>query len=913
MPVIERRKPFLACFLGFLARYAAAAPDLVFPFDAQLPPVAYVSQPYGFTFSVATFVSDGPSISYTLRNRPHWLLFDGDSRRFRGTPTEKDVGVNNFELTASDHTGEVSTNVTLVVLESINLQPDRPVLPQLQRAGQASSPESLLLRPLQRFSLPFDHNTFSGIDQNTHYYAVSADKSPLPSWIQFDPTLLLFTGVSPPLTSPSTSPQTFGVLLIASNVPGFAELAVRFDIIVGGHILAFSTPCQVYGISEGVAFQTPPFRSLLQLDDRAVRDEQIASIHVDGPGWINLDKGQVSLNGTAAPSPSNTNVTISVIDIYDDVANLTIFLREQASPVMALGTIVDFNVTIGEYFSHPLTSASFSPSAGTSIYLDQAAGWLHIDPSSWLLSGQPPGDLSQSDVNVTVTLQNATTTATGVIGLHLIQLTPTASLQVTGIMETATSPVASQTSHSSDLSGSAKTKGMSRRHVVAMILAIVLPILAVLVAICLILYLMRMRRRSRDTPVASDELRTVHTREGSLGLESSVLKGPSQYIPGDSTEPGQIPVVPGPPKIDFSWSNDSLGQSKLRMSAIEQPAEGRHSTVSRADSLVHPTVLTARSDANRSHTLGERPTAREFVMESPAGESETFRNVPERVSCLSTLHNMQQIEARLPTRKSGAGHGAGIAIQSDLAANGDPWRATWLSNPASETRRSTVVLESFPIPPRDAPGQDAIGSPREFSSYLDDDMSFEARRQKWHTERARARLEGMTRFSNAGASRLTPSPRPRRTGSRNPRELTARSATVMEDITNNGDNRCRKQSWQNWVESKRGAHDVQTPLEVPLEVGHMPGLREKPSITSSRQFDSLPSSRSQWDPEDCILEQAEAQDSEWESDDSVAAWPQDMSGQSPYLRRLDRRDRGQARVDGFEQAQSSQDGSSRFI
>ncbi|EXJ80027.1 hypothetical protein A1O3_08313 [Capronia epimyces CBS 606.96] len=347
MPITGRWGPSLACFLALFAGSVTAVPDLAFPFNSQVPPVAYVSQPYEFAFSPSTFVSDGPQISYTLSNGPNWLKLDSVYHRFTGTPVEKDVGANTFDLIASDQTGELSTSITLMVVESTDLEPDELVLPQLEQAGPTSPPTSLLLHPLQRFYLPFSNSTFRGTNESTNYYAVSADNSPLPSWIQYDPSLLLFSGTSPPLVSASATPQTYGVLLIASNIPGFAEAAVHFDIIIRHHILAFSTTSQVYDVSESVTFKTPPLRSKLQLDGQLIEDAQITSVDMDGPEWVKLDREQLSLSGTPGPSVGNTTVTIHVEDIYNNTAHVSILLQVQTSSVVDLGTLADVNVTLG--------------------------------------------------------------------------------------------------------------------------------------------------------------------------------------------------------------------------------------------------------------------------------------------------------------------------------------------------------------------------------------------------------------------------------------------------------------------------------------------------------------------------------------------------------------------------------------
>lgn len=496
-------------------------------------------------------------------------------------------------------------------------------------------------------------------------------------------------------------------------------------------------------------------------------------------------------------------------------------------------------------------------------------------------------------------------------------------------LETVSTPAASQTSQFSDVSEGAKNKSKSRRPMTAMILAIVLPVIGVLMAICLLLYLRRMKRRSRDSHVNPDDPNRVGVDEQEQEQEqqqgSSIPPPPTSQTNEQSIDHGHT-LSARPPKIDFSWSNDSIRRSKFRLSGIELSAQDHHFTLpgideaSRSNSQGISTAQITGSLASRMQILDT--SLQEPAMASSASESGTTRNVQNRSPMMFGLQSIPGVKARLPARKSGAGHGAGIAIHSDADANRNSWRASWRSNPTNGTRRSTVVLESFPAPPMDRSRQgtiasrsDKMNSSRNLFSEADESLSFEAQRQKWHTERARARLEGAARFSNAGSWRVTSSPRSLWTGSKVSRATMERSATAMEDITNNKGNPHSRRPWSKWVGLGPIPSDHWKPTYSPdWHVGNIPGLRQKPSLASSRQFESLASTISQLGHDHRLPAQAESRESDWESDDSSQASQHSMSRQSWNSHRATNGGgQSQGRQSGLERTQSSQEGSFRFL
>src|SRR5579859_3029075 len=164
----------LSPFLLGLTSLVQAIPQLTFPVNAQVPPLAVVSQPFSFTFSPSTFSYDTPSISYSISNNtPSWLQFDASTRTFSGTPSTSDVGNFSFQLKANDSAGTATGNVMFLVVESDGVSVGRDIEAQLEGFGGVDGHGGIVLRNQKAFSWQFAADTFKTTNTpKTTYYAV---------------------------------------------------------------------------------------------------------------------------------------------------------------------------------------------------------------------------------------------------------------------------------------------------------------------------------------------------------------------------------------------------------------------------------------------------------------------------------------------------------------------------------------------------------------------------------------------------------------------------------------------------------------------------------------------------------------------------------------------------------------------
>jgi Putative Ig domain len=388
--------------LLYLFTVVEAVPRATFPINAQVPPVARVSELFSFSFSASTFSSDIPILNYTLSNAPAWLRLDGGNRAFSGTPTLDDVGPVTVQLTATDFSGSAEMDATFVVSANPSPQLGRPISDQLRAFGSNSGPSSIRLYPASPFSFSFSKDMFIGNGGELVYYAVSSDHTPLPSWVSFDSGSLQFSGVSPPWVSLIAPPQQFGIHLIASDVIGFAGAIASFSFVVSDHMLVFSNDDETVDATEGIPIDISDLRSRLLLDDHPIKDGDLGTVKADVPGWLGFDDKTLALHGTPPPGVASGVVNVSVVDVYGDVATAVIHVR--VSSALFTGSIGNLNATAGRQFNYTINRTIFKDTnVAVKALVNPPTSWLAFDPGNLQFEGHVPYDAVPADIIVNLT------------------------------------------------------------------------------------------------------------------------------------------------------------------------------------------------------------------------------------------------------------------------------------------------------------------------------------------------------------------------------------------------------------------------------------------------------------------------------------------------------------------------------
>lgn len=856
MPSCARRAALSAIIWSLQFCGVGAAPSINFPIDSQFPQVARVSQFFSFTFAESTFVSaDKETITYGLADAPSWLDLDSNTRTLSGNVTSDTLGPTTFHVVAADSTGSVSSSVTIPVTDKPGPQLGSALLPQLSQNRRASAPQSLLLYPGEPFSIIFNATTFTDTTENTKYYATSADNSPLPSWLQFDPSALRFTGIGANLVSPSVRAQRHGVRMIASDVEGYADAVAVFDIVVTYKILTFSETLQWVKVSQNQIFSSDALRGNLKIDGHTIEESEIASVTSNAPSWAQLDTSQIRLIGSAPDDATDESVLITVTDVYGDVANTTVNLVvSESRQSLFTGPLPILNATIGDDFEYEI-SPSILSNRDVQMTAELAnATWLSFDKGTLKLQGTVPETSSVGVVLITLK-----TTLRSFSDERLLALNIT----------TASTRSASPTTSSSSLpTSSSQPKGgpWDRRKLI-IALGVVLPLLflAFLASFIACCYFKRKRQKDSDSKTEMDISRPM------------VSPLPEEVPP---ILPPVTPRPASPPRIDLPWAPDSMKKTKKRLSVMPQrtselveagwgdlivrdpepqrsPKRVRNSGPPVASDFT-PFVRSGSSNLNYSRKRTPlQPT--QAKVRKPSVSSRASKT-PSRLSFTSN---------GLPMRLSGAGHGAG-GPSPVLRSGPQAWRNTTDSLFSDEGKRATMDLSAFPDPPGASSREIAPGRPerptrlsvRLVPSSSSNSGSLWDQRQRWVKERARDRQEKRSRFSHAWSSRGPSYVREMTSSLRSPN---ARASYLDADLIS--PHRSMQQSISQTSSTDMGGDmiDPRGPMgRRPSHLGHAL------STISSGRFDSVDSkSNSSW-VDDLMEEEDEAGNRRWVAVDNTS-------------------------------------------
>jgi axial budding pattern protein 2 len=474
-----------------LATLATSKPVVTFPFNSQLPPVARISEPFSFSFSPQTFTSELP-ISYSIKNGPQWLSIDSGTRRLFGTPTQDSIGPGQLvgipvEIDAADSSGVATANFILVVSRDPAPTIHVPIADQMAKFGDFSTPNTLLTYASTLFKFSFAQDTFLHPRGEIHYYAVSADKSPLPAWIQFDNSVLTFSGLTPPIDSLVQPPQKFDFLLVGSDVVGFSATSVPFSIAIGKHKLASATPVIKLNATRGTPLSYRELRNSVRLDGEQLQVGNATALPLMFPPWLSLDPLTWEIRGTPPNSAQSEQFVVTIRDSHSATLNITVDL-EITSKVFR-SALPPIDVRTGRQFSVDL-SAYFWNASDVTIQLDSNPKVEWIRQEGLVISGIVPPSVSLSEVNITVQARarSSETIETEVFSVKLGADDPRGTrTQASGTGPTSTSAGNNMPDLSHD---------DNRRSQLALIIA--LPIAMAVIILIILLWLCRRRYRQKD-------------------------------------------------------------------------------------------------------------------------------------------------------------------------------------------------------------------------------------------------------------------------------------------------------------------------------------------------------------------------------------------------------------------------------
>jgi axial budding pattern protein 2 len=692
---------FLFILLAFLSAVNAAGLSVNYPINAQLPPVARVSQPFSFVFADDTFAHADSNTKYSLSDAPAWLEVDSSSRTLSGTPHSDDDGSKVFKLVASNGSDSVGMDVTLIVTSDSGPTKGRSLIEQLEQLGPVSYPATLFIHPGRPFSIAFDPETFQNTHPATIYYGTSPNNTPLPSWIGFDPSTLTFAGNSP--SFPGAGPQTFTFQLIASDVAGYSAVNETFQLSIGPHILAFNETVQTFNLTRGKDFSSPNFWSLLSMDDSPVSAVDVKSIDANLPDWLTMDKDNISLSGTPPKNAVNQNITIIATDTFEDQAKLMIRLEFME---LFLETVEGCEATIGEDFMFVFNQSILTDN---SVQLDVD---LDKDLSSWLvyysenktLYGHVPGDMKPQKFAIPLKASQGFTTESQDFDIDVLEPAET---------------------HNGNHDPFSDPSSPSHKKAGIIAISVVIPVVVILSAIILFCC---WRRRRKTTTVEEGEFKTKPSpppRPARPDLPMDCPPGvPGRPSQDDHSDDWTSPITPASdlPKLELgpSWNVSSFDKQDdsldMKMSAIPEPnppprSPKRSAFVPLRDSIIEedkPIDFTPNKRQSNRLSYARSPPVRR--RSGKGSRREPLKSIQPRVAKRESMQSsrskryskrssgISSVASGLPVRLSGAGHGAGGFGPPGHGVVHMSWQTTKASLMSDESSL-TNMTPLFPRPP----------------------------------------------------------------------------------------------------------------------------------------------------------------------------------------------------------------------
>jgi len=559
----------LTVFAALCLRSGIAQLSVAFPLNSQLPPVAIANQAFRFAFSPDTFSLQSHDTEYELATAPNWLQLDGQTRTLSGTPSVKDVGHFQFGIRASGGSETVTEAATLVVIDHNTISGNQTMLvQQLRYLGSFSVPSTVLLHSSTYFDLSLGNTIFQGIDNDTQYYAVSVDNTPLPAWISFDPIRISFSGTTPPLLTPQASPETYTFTIAASQVVGFAQSALTFSIAVTNHVLAFAQPLQQVNASAGDLVHVPSLIDFLRRDTQPIVRSTIVSVSSNQPIWLTLNLQDISFSGSSPKDLQNTLFRVSVVDDQNNLASMDIQLQ-LSGPLHNSPIVIDLGTataTAGQYFSYVLADlVNGRNDEQYDVDFGSAGSWLNFVQSNLTLQDLVPVGTRRGPMNISIsTHDNNDTVQVNQLTIMIIgaysSSTPTESQPDGGTMSPTSTPAGATPSGQTSFRNTDSRKK-------ALALTIALPVLTALV-ICFIFYLFkRSSKKRKQLPIRLD---TPQPENGSSLPEvvATPAQSPTHSRIKQMTQ-RTSPIL----RIDLPWTNTARSRVRQVMDVDEEAVE----------------------------------------------------------------------------------------------------------------------------------------------------------------------------------------------------------------------------------------------------------------------------------------------------------------------------------------------------
>ena len=378
--------------------------------------------------------------------------------------------------------------------------------------------------------------------------------------------------------------------MIASDVEGFAGVAIPFEIEVGVHLLVFSRAEMVINATAGAYINFAGLSGNLELDGATPSSSRVSTVTAQTPTWLTFDNSSFTLMGTAPVDATPCTIVVQATDIYGDIANATILIDFIAGLFRA--PIGQLNATIGASFAFDL-SIYLSNKSDVEITdsVSPATSWLSFDMQTFILSGTVPSSTMPSLINITL---NAISKTSNVSNSESFTLTIISAKAQTSGPSSKISPTQASTTSSSSaskplrpLSANSHTRLSNR-----IIAAIAVPITLVFTALLCSLLCYRKRRLAAKQYPASPSKSEI----------SAPIEAPLSVV--EITTPTRV-IPPEPLQLDTSGfgdidsSGNYVGENRSEVKMRTRKSVSRSQTVSVLSGAVAPHLEESETSGKR--------------------------------------------------------------------------------------------------------------------------------------------------------------------------------------------------------------------------------------------------------------------------------------------------------------------------
>lgn len=514
----------LLLYVQLLSPIVLGEPTVSFPYNAQLPPVARIGSLYSYSFSPHTFRSDS-NLTYTLGDRPAWLSLEGEERRLYGIPEDAAVPPGEvvgqpFEIIATDGTGSVTMKSTIVVSRDKGPSVKIPISEQIKKFGDYSAPSSILSYPSTDFSYSFSSETFDHEPEMINYYASSGDSSPLPAWVAFDAATLTFSGRTPGVEALHQPPQGFDIRLVASDIEGFSSISVEFSIVVSSHKITTDKPVIQLNASRGSSLKYDGLADGIKLDGQPVKPGELNVTVTSLPSWLSFDFDSWIIEGTPKDGDHTSNFTMQFKDPFSDA--LEVWAKVNVATGLFETTFHDVEATPGEDFSLDLSSHFRNPDdVDVKIRTKPEQKWLSLKDLK--LEGKVPKS-AKGEMQVLIEAKSKSSGVREIEALQMNYLSPDGKTTTTPSATSSTGQPRKTDDEGADKDES--ESGIAGISTSTILLATILPILAIALLIMLLVCCLRRRR----TPRIDKKKKKPRKKISNPIMDSLQINGSAQHV-----------------------------------------------------------------------------------------------------------------------------------------------------------------------------------------------------------------------------------------------------------------------------------------------------------------------------------------------------------------------------------------------